>query len=230
MSIRMAWPLMLSSSTIRSRSPMRLNRLRKPPTDTGRLAMRVERVRSVPPGAGQRPQRNANDWRIRIACTHHHSFATRERSQSRITHLVTHTTPHTMALRSSRTLLNEVKYASPHKYHYVEGKTPFWRKFREIFSANPYISSGLPLPDHHRQPRPGSRPETDAATTPSRASDIAGNRYYERDFRRKYPALDMITQEHLTKLLLAAPNEDGTKTCVGESRRGGIRCRGNRQS
>ncbi|CAO1623839.1 unnamed protein product [Sympodiomycopsis kandeliae] len=117
-----------------------------------------------------------------------------------------------MAFRATRSVLNEVKTASPHKYTYVEGKTPFWRKFREIFSANPYISSGLPLPTENRFPTPGSRLEKDAATTPSRASDIAGNRYYERDFRRKYPALDMITQEHLTKLLLAAPNEDGTKT------------------
>ncbi|PWN22278.1 hypothetical protein BCV69DRAFT_281282 [Microstroma glucosiphilum] len=116
------------------------------------------------------------------------------------------------AFRASRALLNESKsYTSPHKYHYVEGRSPFWRKFREIFSANPEISSGLPLPHMHRFPTPGGRKEH-GATAPSRASDPAGNMYYNRDFRRKYPALDMITQQHLTKILLAAPNEDGTKT------------------
>jgi hypothetical protein len=46
------------------------------------------------------------------------------------------------------------------------------------------------------------------------SSDVAGNLYYNRDFRRKYPRLEMITQEHLTQLLLASPNQDGTKTCV----------------
>ncbi|PWN88496.1 21 kDa subunit of NADH dehydrogenase [Acaromyces ingoldii] len=116
-----------------------------------------------------------------------------------------------MAMRASRTLLNEVKYASPHKYTYVEGRTPFWRKFREIFSVNPGISSGLPDPTKNRNPTPGSRPEQ-ASTTPSRASDVAGNLYYNRDFRRKYPQLEMVTQQQLTQLLLAQPNEDGTKT------------------
>lgn len=107
--------------------------------------------------------------------------------------------------------LRRFSYASPHKYTYVEGRTPFWRKFRDIFSVNPEISSGLPDPTKNRSPMPGSRPEQ-AATTPSRASDIAGNMYANRDFRRKYPGLDMISQQDLTKLLLAAPNEDGTKT------------------
>ncbi|CAO1613013.1 unnamed protein product [Parajaminaea phylloscopi] len=117
-----------------------------------------------------------------------------------------------MAFRASRAALEEGKnYASSHKYHYVEGRTPFWRAFRNYLAVNPEISSGLPDPRHHRDPQPGSRTER-AATTPSRASDIASNLYYNRDFRRKYPALDMISQEHLTKLLLAAPNEDGTKT------------------
>ncbi|CEH18313.1 NADH dehydrogenase [ubiquinone] (complex I), 21kDa subunit, fungi [Ceraceosorus bombacis] len=102
-------------------------------------------------------------------------------------------------------------YASSHKYTYVEGRTPFWRKFRDIFAVNPEISSGLPRPDLVRYPNPGSRPEK-AALTPSRASDIAGNKYQDRDFRRMYPQLFMVTQKHLTNLLLAAPNEDGTKS------------------
>lgn len=39
-------------------------------------------------------------------------------------------------------------YVSPHKYHYVEGRTPFWRAFRNYLSVNPEISSGLPDPRH----------------------------------------------------------------------------------
>lgn len=41
--------------------------------------------------------------------------------------------------------------------------------------------------------------------------DIAQNLYHDRDFRRKYPQTDVITQQYLTELLLASPNEDGTK-------------------
>ena len=63
----------------------------------------------------------------------------------------------------------------------------------------------------YRNLPPGSRPEHHTIP-PSKASDIAGNLYHSRDFRRKYPKLEMITQQDLTKLLLAQPNEDGTKT------------------
>ncbi|PWY99901.1 hypothetical protein BCV70DRAFT_200809 [Testicularia cyperi] len=117
-----------------------------------------------------------------------------------------------MALRASRTLLNEAKnYASAHSYTYVEGRTPFWRKFRSIFSANPEISSGIPIVTENRWPHPASRPEH-PRTPPSAASDPAGNLYHSRDFRRKYPQLEMITQKDLTTLLLSSPNEDGTRT------------------
>ncbi|EPQ29334.1 uncharacterized protein PFL1_03089 [Pseudozyma flocculosa PF-1] len=117
-----------------------------------------------------------------------------------------------MSFRASRTLLNAGKnYASPHAYTYKEGKTPFWRKFRETFSANPEISSGLPDPTMNRYPQPASRTER-AMVPPSKASDPADNLYADRDFRRKYPKLEMITQKDLTQLLLASPNEDGTKT------------------
>lgn len=44
--------------------------------------------------------------------------------------------------------------------------------------------------------------------------DIAANLYHNRDFRRKYPQTDVITQHYLTELLLASPNEDGTKRYV----------------
>lgn len=118
------------------------------------------------------------------------------------------------SFRASRILLQDSKqYASPHKYHYVEGRSPFWRKFRELFSVNPEISSGLPDPSQHRNPAPGSRPEGHVVP-PSSASDVAGNLYYHRDARRKYQKLEMITQQHLTQLLLASPNEDGTKSWV----------------
>ena len=45
-------------------------------------------------------------------------------------------------------------------------------------------------------------------------SDNASNLYNNRDFRRKYPRTEPITQQFLTQLLLAQPNEDGTKRCV----------------
>jgi uncharacterized protein YbbK (DUF523 family) len=75
-----------------------------------------------------------------------------------------------MSFRATRTLLEEGKqYASSHKYTYVEGKTPFWRKFREFVVVNPEISSGLPDPRMNRNPAPGSRPER-AIIPPSRSS------------------------------------------------------------
>ncbi|KAN0064622.1 hypothetical protein ACQY0O_002251 [Thecaphora frezii] len=118
-----------------------------------------------------------------------------------------------MAFRSSARLLQAAskRYVSPHSYTYKEGKTPFWRKFRHIFSANPDISSGLPDPILNRYPQPASRTER-AMVPPSKASDNADNLYFDRDFRRKYPKLEMVTQKHLTQLLLASPNEDGTRS------------------
>ncbi|SHO76613.1 Uncharacterized protein MSYG_0951 [Malassezia sympodialis ATCC 42132] len=114
------------------------------------------------------------------------------------------------AFRATRTLLNKLP-ESPDLYHYTEGRTPFWRKVRSLLSLNPEISSGLPLPLLNRYPQPASRPEK-PATVPSKASDIAQNLYHDRDFRRKYPQTDVITQQYLTELLLASPNEDGTKS------------------
>ncbi|KAL9941004.1 hypothetical protein V8E36_000492 [Tilletia maclaganii] len=118
-----------------------------------------------------------------------------------------------MSLRATARLLDRTKYASPHAYTYVEGRTPFWRKFRELLVVNPEISSGLPDPRTNRYPAPGSRPEK-GATPPSKASDIANNLYDARDVRRKYPRLEVITQKRLTELLLASPNPDGTKSIL----------------
>jgi len=114
------------------------------------------------------------------------------------------------AFRATRFLLERAP-ESPHTYFYHEGKTPFWRKFREYFSLNPDIASGLPKPLLNRYPQPASRPEKPLAVA-SQASDPAANLYHNRDFRRKYPQTHMITQGVLTRLLLAEPNEDGTKS------------------
>ncbi|KAE8231295.1 hypothetical protein CF326_g3691 [Tilletia indica] len=118
-----------------------------------------------------------------------------------------------MSIRATARLLDRTKYVSSHEYTYKEGRTPFWRKVREVLAINPEISSGLPDPVRNRYPQPGSRPEH-AATTPSKASDIANNLYDTRDVRRKYPRLEMITQKRLTQLLLASPNPDGTKSIL----------------
>jgi len=112
--------------------------------------------------------------------------------------------------RATRTLLNKVP-ESPDKYHIPNGVTPFWHKVHQLMSTNPDVSTGLPRNLQFRYPPPASRPEK-PATVPSRASDIAENMYYHRDFRRKYPKLDVVTQQYLTELLLASPNEDGTKS------------------
>lgn len=37
------------------------------------------------------------------------------------------------------------------------------------------------------------------------ASDPAQNPYYKRDARRQYPQLSVITQEHLSKVILGVP-------------------------
>lgn len=50
----------------------------------------------------------------------------------------------------------------------------FWAKFRNAVVVNPEISSGLPLPDNHRYPQPGSRTER-YATPATQSSDIAFN-------------------------------------------------------
>ncbi|PKI82301.1 hypothetical protein MVES_003773 [Malassezia vespertilionis] len=112
------------------------------------------------------------------------------------------------AFRATRALLQKTPESS-HTYHYTEGKTPFWRWFRQMFSLNPEISSGLPAVRLNRNPPPGMGP-IKPAIVPSNASDIAQNMYYWRDFRRNYPQPEVVTQVYLTKLLLASPNEDGT--------------------
>ena len=87
--------------------------------------------------------------------------------------------------------------------------------------VNPEISTGLPLPNHHRYPPPGSRPEKystpatkgapfvrvleklgDWTDVCALASDPAQNPYWKRDVRRVYPQLSVVTQSELSGLLI----------------------------
>ncbi|KAF8738062.1 hypothetical protein AX14_012038 [Amanita brunnescens Koide BX004] len=77
----------------------------------------------------------------------------------------------------------------------------FWKKFRNVVSANPDISSGLPVASLNRYPQPASRPET-YSTPATKASDPAQNPYWKRDVRRAYPQLSVITQTELSSLLV----------------------------
>ncbi|KAK2463290.1 hypothetical protein APHAL10511_004945 [Amanita phalloides] len=77
----------------------------------------------------------------------------------------------------------------------------FWKKFRDVVSVNPAISSGLPVPSLNRHPQPASRPEK-YATPATKASDPAHNPYWKRDVRRAYPQLSVITQTELSSLLI----------------------------
>ncbi|KAF8629661.1 hypothetical protein AX17_005600 [Amanita inopinata Kibby_2008] len=86
----------------------------------------------------------------------------------------------------------------------------FWKKFREVASANPSVSSGLPVPGINRYPQPGSRPEK-YSTPATKASDPAQNPYWKRDVRRAYPQLSMITQCELSALLT---EHSGTHTAI----------------
>jgi hypothetical protein len=62
----------------------------------------------------------------------------------------------------------------------------------------------------HRYPQPASRPEK--FTVPSsKASDIAQNQYFNRDFRRAYPKTEMLQQGDLAALLIA---QGGIASCV----------------
>lgn len=97
--------------------------------------------------------------------------------------------------------------ADPWKYHTGDA-SPFWKKFREALVINPESTSGNPITTEFRNPPPGSRPEK-YALPPSKASDPAQNAYFQRDYRRRYPRLDVITQQDLSALLLAQPEALG---------------------
>ncbi|GAA5839114.1 hypothetical protein JCM11251_003680 [Rhodosporidiobolus azoricus] len=104
-------------------------------------------------------------------------------------------------LRASRVLRQQQKLtADPFAYH-AKDETDLWKKIREKIVVNE-SSTGNPLPASFRQPEPGSRPEK--FTVPSsKASDVAENPYWKRDFRRNYPKTEVVRQEELAKLLIA---------------------------
>ncbi|GAA5899066.1 hypothetical protein JCM8208_002993 [Rhodotorula glutinis] len=104
------------------------------------------------------------------------------------------------ALRSTRVLRQKLS-ADPNVYHATD-ETPLWRKIRRAIVVNPESSTGNPLASANRQPEPASRPEK--FTVPSsKASDVAQNPYFKRDFRRMYPKTEVVTQGELAKLLIA---------------------------
>ncbi|KAF8320671.1 21 kDa subunit of NADH dehydrogenase [Clavulina sp. PMI_390] len=97
------------------------------------------------------------------------------------------------------------KLRADHTLYHLSPKG-FWKKLRDTVVINPEISSGLPLPDVHRFPPPASRPEV-YATPATKASDPAQNPYFQRDARRKYPQLSVVTQSELSQLLLGGPSQ-----------------------
>lgn len=72
--------------------------------------------------------------------------------------------------------------------------------------ADSEFSSGMPLNEVVRSPPPASV-ETVQVTPASKASDPAENAYFERDFRRMYPKLQMITQPEISNLLINASEQ-----------------------
>ncbi|KAL7409301.1 hypothetical protein BDY24DRAFT_403721 [Mrakia frigida] len=90
---------------------------------------------------------------------------------------------------------------NPDLYHVAP--KGFWKTLQQKTSIAG-VSAGVPLADKNRRPAPGSRPE-EYAVIATAASDVAFNPYWKRDTRRNYPNTSVITQDHLTNLLLASP-------------------------
>ncbi|WVO16953.1 hypothetical protein L204_104639 [Cryptococcus depauperatus] len=110
----------------------------------------------------------------------------------------------TALLKNASNAAKPQPMSSDHTKYHVSS-TGFWKKFRDAVVVNPEISSGLPIPSLHRYPQPASRPEQ-YATPATRASDPALNPYWKRDVRRSYPQTSVITQPHLSALLLSTPS------------------------
>jgi len=107
-----------------------------------------------------------------------------------------------MAFRAAA-VRSERMTSDPWKYH-VGDSSPFWKKFREALVVNPDSVTGSAKAPEHRYPPPASRPEP-YLKPGSKASDVAQNPYYLRDFRRMYPQTSVVTQSHLSQLLLSQP-------------------------
>ncbi|GAA5836557.1 hypothetical protein JCM3766R1_001632 [Sporobolomyces carnicolor] len=104
-------------------------------------------------------------------------------------------------LRSSPVVRQSKQAADPFEFH-TNDETPFWSRVRKAIVVNPESSSGNPLPAKFRTPEPASRPEKMSVPS-SKASDVAENPYFKRDFRRMYPKTEVVTQGELAKLLIA---------------------------
>ncbi|KAM0789377.1 hypothetical protein ACM66B_000207 [Microbotryomycetes sp. NB124-2] len=101
------------------------------------------------------------------------------------------------------------------KYH-VGDETPLMKKLRSALVVNPESSTGNPLVRTTRTPEPASRPEK--MTVPaSKASDVAQNQYFNRDFRRMYPKTEVVSQQELSMLLLAQGGDFKSLPPVGAS-------------
>ncbi|GAA5883596.1 hypothetical protein JCM16303_004905 [Sporobolomyces ruberrimus] len=105
------------------------------------------------------------------------------------------------SLRTSPVLHQSKPFADPFEFHTAD-ENSLWNRVRKALVVNPESSSGNPLPAKFRTPEPASRPEK--FTVPSsKASDVAENPYWKRDFRRQYPKTEIVTQGELAKLLIA---------------------------
>ncbi|GAA6060613.1 hypothetical protein JCM10212_004592 [Sporobolomyces blumeae] len=105
------------------------------------------------------------------------------------------------ALRSTRALRQQKPFADPFEFH-TASETSLWERIRKAVVVNPESSSGNPLPSKFRTPEPGARPEKFSVPS-SKASDVAQNPYYLRDYRRMFPKTEVVTQGELAKLLIA---------------------------
>lgn len=87
---------------------------------------------------------------------------------------------------------------------YTSRPIGIWEKLRQILVLVPNRSSGNPIVEHFRAIPPGARIEEannykDPTTLP--ASDIKGNPYHKRDYRRNYPQVHGFDQTKVSGLL-----------------------------
>ncbi|KAF2466912.1 21 kDa subunit of NADH dehydrogenase [Lindgomyces ingoldianus] len=87
-----------------------------------------------------------------------------------------------------------------------------------IFSIDPKRSSGVPLNPQFRNPPPGAQDPAgydDPVTVP--AADLAGNPYWKRDVRRRYPQLSTVTQADAVALLEVGSAVNPKQDLIGEA-------------
>ncbi|CUM67929.1 uncharacterized protein PRCAT00005641001 [Priceomyces carsonii] len=87
---------------------------------------------------------------------------------------------------------------------YTTQSRGIWEKFRQIFALVPNRSSGNPIVALYRKNPPGNRIQeskeyNENSTIP--ASDVRGNPYFKRDFRRNFPQVHAFNQTKISGLL-----------------------------